>query len=64
MLTLQGVPKDVLVETNMILGRIHLMEKNYRTAEYHFNYVIKENKTAILSSRGFFSSSSGSLIPF
>ena len=42
-----NVPKDVLVETNMILGRICMMEKNYRTAQFHFNYILKENKAAL-----------------
>lgn len=42
-----NVPKDVLVETNMNLGRIAMMDKNWRTAQFHFNYVQKENKAAL-----------------
>ncbi len=46
-LPLTGVPKDILVETNMNLGRIAMMDKNWRTAQFHFNYVHKENKAAL-----------------
>lgn len=42
-----NVPKDVVVETNMNLGRISMMDKNWRTAQFHFNYVLKENKAAL-----------------
>ena len=42
-----NVPKDVLVETNMNLGRIAMMDKNWRTAQFHFNYVQKENKATL-----------------
>lgn len=42
-----NVPKDVLIETNMNLGRMAMMDKNWRTAQFHFNYVIKENKTEL-----------------
>ncbi len=47
LLPLSGVPKDILVETNMYLGRIAMMDKNWRTAQFHFNYVHKENKAAL-----------------
>ncbi len=47
LLSQTNVPKDVLVETNMNLGRIAVMDKNWRTAQFHFNYVLKENKTAL-----------------
>jgi tetratricopeptide (TPR) repeat protein len=46
-LPLSNIPKDVLVETNMYLGRIAMMDKNWRTAQFHFNYVLKENKAAL-----------------
>lgn len=46
-LPLQNVPKDVLVEVNMNLGRIAMKDKSWRTAQFHFNYVLKENKTAL-----------------
>lgn len=42
-----NVPKDVLVEANMNLGRIAMMDKNWRTAQFHFNYVLKENKASL-----------------
>ncbi len=41
------VPKTLLVETNMNLGKISMLEKNWRTAQFHFNYVLKENKTEL-----------------
>ena len=47
LLSQTNVPKDVLVETNMNLGRIAVIDKNWRTAQFHFNYVLKENKTAL-----------------
>jgi TolA-binding protein len=42
-----NVPKDVLVETNMNLGRIAMKDNNWKTAQFHFNYVLKENKAAL-----------------
>lgn len=42
-----NVPKEVITETNMNLGRIAMMDKNWRTAQFHFNYVLKENKAAL-----------------
>lgn len=46
-LPLPNVPKDVLVETNMNLGKIAMKDKSWRTAQFHFNYVLKENKAAL-----------------
>jgi len=46
-LPLSNVPKNILVETNMNLGRISMMDKNWRTAQFHFNYVLKENKASL-----------------
>lgn len=46
-LPIQNVQKDVLVETNMNLGRIAMKDKSWRTAQFHFNYVLKENKAAL-----------------
>ena len=47
LLPLENVPKENLVEANMTLGRIQLLENNYRTAKYHFNYVIEESRNAM-----------------
>jgi TolA-binding protein len=53
-LPLNNVPKDVLVETNMNLGRISMMDKNWRTAQFHFNYVLKENRKSLLGAEAMF----------
>lgn len=47
LLPIEDVPKDDLVEANMVLGRIQLKDNNLRTAKFHFDYVIKESRNAL-----------------
>jgi tetratricopeptide (TPR) repeat protein len=44
LLPIENVPKEDLVEANMILGRIQLKDDNLRTAKSHFDYVITESR--------------------
>lgn len=47
LLPIEDVPKDDLVEANMILGRIQLKDNNLRTAKFHFDYVIDESRNVL-----------------
>lgn len=47
LLPIEDVPKDDLVEANMTLGRIQLKDENFRTAKFHFDYVIEESQNAM-----------------
>jgi len=46
-LPIEDVPKEDLVEANMVLGRIQFMDNNLRTAKYHFEYVIAESRNEL-----------------
>ena len=47
LLPIENVPKENLVEANMVLGRIQLKDSNLRTAKSHFNYVITESRNEL-----------------
>jgi TolA-binding protein len=47
LLPVENVPKEDLVEANMVLGRIQLKDKNLRTAKSHFDYVIAESRNEL-----------------
>ena len=47
LLPIEEVPKEDLVEANMVLGRIQLQDENYRTAKFHFDYVIAESRNEL-----------------
>lgn len=47
LLPIENVPKEDLVEANMVLGRIQLKDNNLRTAKSHFDYVIKESRNEL-----------------
>ena len=44
LLPIEKVPKEDLVEANMVLGNIQLLDNNLRTAKYHFDYVIENSR--------------------
>jgi hypothetical protein len=47
LLPIENVPKENLVEANMVLGRIQLKDSNLRTAKSHFDYVITESRNEL-----------------
>lgn len=47
LLPIENVPKEDLVEANMVLGRIQLKDNNLRTAKSHFDYVISESRNEL-----------------
>ncbi len=47
LLPIENVPKENLVEANMVLGRIQLKDNNLRTAKSHFDYVISESRNEL-----------------
>lgn len=47
LLPIENVPKENLIEANMILGRIQLKDSNLRTAKSHFDYVITESRNEL-----------------
>ncbi|MGB1038989.1 MAG: tetratricopeptide repeat protein, partial [Bacteroidia bacterium] len=46
-LPIEDVPKEDLVEANMVLGRLQLKDNNLRTAKFHFDYVIAESRNVL-----------------
>ena len=44
LLPIENVPKDNLVEANMLLGKIQLQDSNHRSAKFHYDYVIAESR--------------------
>ncbi len=65
LLPIEAVPTEDLVEANMILGKIQLKDNNFRSAKFHFDYVIdnsRSEKTAeALYSRAFIAFEQGEL---
>ncbi|MDC1395785.1 tetratricopeptide repeat protein, partial [Bacteroidia bacterium] len=47
LLPIEDVPKEDLVEANIILGRIQFKDNNLRTAKFHFDYVIAESRNEL-----------------
>jgi tetratricopeptide (TPR) repeat protein len=47
LLPIENVPKEDLVEANMVLGRIQIKDNNLRTAKFHFDYVIAESRNEL-----------------
>jgi TolA-binding protein len=47
LLPIENVPKEDLVEANMVLGRIQFKDNNLRTAKSHFDYVITESRNEL-----------------
>lgn len=44
LLPIENVPIENLVEANMLLGRVQMLDSNYRSAKFHFDYVIDESR--------------------
>ena len=54
LLPIENVPKQDLVEANMILGRIQFDDNNLRTAKSHFDYVIAESRNELTAEALYF----------
>lgn len=44
LLPIENVPVENLVEANMLLGRVQLQDSNYRSAKFHFDYIIDNSR--------------------
>lgn len=45
-LPLENIEQDMVLETNLVLGKIQYMDSNLSTAKFHFDYVVKSSKTS------------------
>lgn len=44
LLPIENVPTDNLVEANMLLGKIQRLDSNFKSAKFHYDYVIAESR--------------------
>jgi len=44
-LPLENIEQDMVLETNLVLGKIQYMDSNMSTARFHFNYIVEKSKT-------------------
>lgn len=45
-LPLENIEQDMMLETNLVLGKIQYMDSNLSTAKFHFDNVVSKSKTA------------------
>jgi TolA-binding protein len=45
-LPLENIEQDMVLETNLVLGKIQYMDSNLSTAKFHFTYVVDASKTS------------------